>query len=72
METLTVILKLNNYSCKQKPINDNHLGQVNESQYLMKHPKKHHQVFIWVETFFSSEIEHLHFDETFYWLTQLI
>ena len=28
METLTVILKLINYSCKQKQINDNHLGQV--------------------------------------------
>ena len=40
METLTVILKLRNYSCKQKPINNNHLGQVDESQYLMKQPKK--------------------------------
>ena len=45
-ETLTVILKLRNYSCKQKPINDNHLGHVDESQYLMKQPKKHHHVFI--------------------------
>ena len=71
METLTVILELINYSCKQKPINDNHLGQVDESQYLMKQPKKHH-VFIWDETWFSSEIKHLHFNETFYWLTQLI
>ena len=32
METLTVILKLINYSCQQKLINDNHLGQVDESQ----------------------------------------
>ena len=32
MKTLTVILELINYSCKQKPINDNHLGQVDESQ----------------------------------------
>ena len=71
MKTLTVILELINYSCKQKPINDNHLGQVDESQYLMKQPKKHH-VFIWDETWFSSEIKHLHFNETFYWLTQLI
>ena len=46
MKTLTVILELINYSCKQKPINDNHLGQVDESQYLMKQPKKHH-VFIY-------------------------
>ena len=45
MKTLTVILELINYSCKQKPINDNHLGQVDESQCLMKQPKKHH-VFI--------------------------
>ena len=64
METLTVILELINYSCKQKPINDNHLGQVDESQYLMKQPKKHH-VFIWDETWFSSQIKHLHFNETF-------
>ena len=70
METLTVILELIIYSCKQKPINDNHLGQGDESQYLMKQPKKHH-VFIWDETWFSSEIKHLHFNETFYWLTQL-
>ena len=49
-KTLTVILELINYSCKQKPINDNHLGQVDESQYLMKQPKKHHHVFIWYQT----------------------
>ena len=71
METLTVILKLINYSCKQKPKNSNHLGQVDKSQYLMKHTKKHHQVFMWDETCFSSNIKHLHFNETFYWLTQL-
>ena len=50
METLTVILKLRNYSCKQKPVNNNHLGQVDESQYVMKQPKKHHHVFIWYQT----------------------
>ena len=48
----TVILKLINYSCKQKPINDNHLGQVDKSQYLMKHPKKN-------TTMFSSEMKHV-------------
>ena len=67
MKTLTVILRLIKYSCQQKLINDNHLGQVDESQYLLKHPKKHH-VFIC----FSSQIKHLHFNETFHWLTQLI
>ena len=29
----------------------------------MKHQMKHHQVFIWDETCFSSEIKHLHFNE---------
>ena len=50
MKTLTVILKLINYSCQQKLINDNHLGQVDESQYLMKHLKN---------TMFSSEMKHV-------------
>ena len=64
--------KLINYSCSQKPINDDHLGYVDEFWYLMKHQIKHHQVFIWNETCFSSEIKHLHFNEMFYWLTQLM
>ena len=46
----TVIVKLINYSFSQKPINDDHLGQVDESWYLMKHQIKHHQVFIWDQT----------------------
>ena len=29
-----------NYSCSQKPINDDYLGQVDESWYLMKHQIK--------------------------------
>ena len=58
METLTVILKLRNYSCKQKPVNNNHLGQVDESQYVMKQPKN--------TTMFLSDIKHLHFNETFH------
>ena len=29
----------------------------------MKHQMKHHQVFIWDETCFSSEVKHLHFNE---------
>ena len=60
-----LLFKLVNYSWSysQKPINDNHLGQVDESWYLMKHQIKHlHQVFIWGETYFSSEIKHLHFN----------
>jgi len=52
------ILKLINYSCSQKPINDLHLGQVDESWYPMKHQMKHHQVFIRDETCFLSEIKH--------------
>ena len=36
------VLKLINYSCKPKPINDNHWSQVDESRYLMKHQIKHH------------------------------
>ena len=55
-------LKLINYSCSQKPINDLHLSQVGESCYQMKH----HQVFIRDETCFPSEIKHLHFNETFF------
>ena len=60
------------YSCCQKLLNDDHLGQVNESWYLMKHQIKHHQVFIWDETCFSFEIKHLHFNEMFSWLVQLM
>ena len=60
-----LLFKLVNYSwsCSQEPINDNHLVQVDEFWYLMKHQIKHlHQVFIWGETYFSSEIKHLHFN----------
>ena len=59
-----LLFKLVNYtwSYNQKPINDNYLGQVDESWYLMKHQVKHHQVFIWGETCFSSEIKRLHFN----------
>ena len=40
------IVKLINYSCSQKPINDNHLGQVDKSWYVMKHQiKRHHAGF---------------------------
>ena len=47
------ILKLINYSCSQKPINDDHLAQVNESWHLMKNQiKRHQQLFIRDETFF--------------------
>ena len=35
------ILKLMKYSCSQKPINDDHSGQVNESWQLMKHQSFH-------------------------------
>ena len=51
-----LVFKLVNYtwSCSQNPINDNHLGQVDESWY--------HHVFIWGETCFSSQIKHLHFN----------
>ena len=66
------IFKLINYSCGQTPINDDHLGQLDEFWYLMKHQIKHQQVFIWFEICFSSEIKHLHFNEMFYWLTQLM
>ena len=36
------VLNLNNYSCSQKPLNDLHLRQVDESWYPMKHQMKHH------------------------------
>ena len=51
-----IVFKLVNYtwSCSQKPINENHLGQVDESWY--------HHVFIWGETCFSSQIKDLHFN----------
>ena len=39
---------------------------------MKHHIKRHHQVFIWDETRFLPEIKHLHFNEMFYWLTQLI
>ena len=39
---------------------------------LTKHQIKHHQVFIWHETCFSSEIKHSHLNEMFCWLTQLM
>ena len=58
-------LKLINYSCSQKPINDLYSSQVDESWYPMKHQMKHHRVLIWDETCFSSEIKHLHFNEIF-------
>ena len=56
-----------NYSCRQKPIDDDHLGLVDESWYLVKYQIQHHQVFIRDEACFSSESKHLHFNETFYW-----
>ena len=37
-------------------MNVDHLGQVPESYYMMKHQTNHHQIFIWVETCFSPEI----------------
>ena len=43
---------------QQESINDDHLGQVDESWYLMKQ-----QVFIW---------DQMHFNKMFYWLTQLV
>ena len=49
------------HECNQKPIIDDNLGHVDESWFLMKRLIKHHQVFIWDETGFSSEIKHLHF-----------
>ena len=62
-----------NNSCSQKPIDDIHLGTMDEPWYLIKHHiKRYHQVFIWDETHFLPEIKHLHFNEMFYWLTQLI
>ena len=39
-----------NYSCCWKPINNNHLGWVDETWYPMNHQIKHHQVFIWDQT----------------------
>ena len=35
--------------------------RVDESWFLMKHQVKHHQVFIWNETCFSSQIKYFHF-----------
>ena len=70
---LKQVLKLMNNSCSQKPIEDVHLGMMDEPWYLIKHHiKRYHQVFIWDETRFLPEIKHLHFNEMFYWLTQLI
>ena len=34
---------------------------------LMKHEIKQHQVFIWDDICFSTEIRHLHFNEMVYW-----
>lgn len=45
----------------QKPIIDDNLGHVDESWFLMKRQIKHHQVFIWDQTGFLSEIKNLHF-----------
>lgn len=59
------------YSCSQKPINDEHFGQVDEFWYQVKHQMKHLEAFIWDETYFSSEIKHVHFNKMFYWLSQL-
>ena len=51
-----LVFKLINYtwSWSQKPINENHLGQVDESWYQ--------PIFIWGETCFSSQIKDLHFN----------
>ena len=52
-----LVLKLVNYSCSKKPINDDYLDQVDKSWYLTKHQIKHHQVFLWDERCFSSEMK---------------
>ena len=43
--------------------------RVDESWFLMKHQIKHHQVFIWNETCFSSQIKYFHFycKKSFVW-----
>ena len=47
---------------QQKPINDDHLGQVDESWYLRKRQ-------INTTKFQPSEVKHLHLNEMLYWLT---
>ena len=74
---VTCLLKLINYSRSQKPINDDHLGQMDESWHLTKHQIKYHQVFICMR---SNML--MIWDQTlafqlrcfirFYWLTQLV
>ena len=39
-------LKIINYSCRKKPVNDDHLVQLDESSYLKTQPVKHNQDFI--------------------------
>ena len=49
---VTCLLKLINYSRSQKPINDDHFGQMDKSWHLTKHQIKY-------TTRFLSEIKHV-------------
>ena len=60
-----LLLKLINYSCSQKPINDLHLGQVDESWYPNETPDetppgvhlRWNMFFIWDQTFLIVSFE---------------
>ena len=60
-ELRNVVLKLINYSCNQKPINDLHLGQVDESWYPNETPPGFHlrwnMFFIRDQTFLIVSFE---------------
>ena len=61
----SLLLKLINYSCSQKPLNDLHLGQVDESWYPNETPDETAPVFhlrwnmfsIWDQTFLIVSFE---------------
>ena len=58
-------LKLINYSWGQQPINEAYLGHMHEPWYPMNTQMKILWVLIWDQTWFWSQIKHLHFNEHF-------
>ena len=58
-------LKLINHSWGQQPINEAYLGHMHEPWYPMNAQMKILWVLIWDQTWFWSQIKHLHFNEHF-------
>ena len=59
------ILKLINYSWGQQPLNEAYLGHMHEPWYPVNTEMKILRVLRWDQTWFWSQIKHLHFNEHF-------